>query len=322
MDNHNQNIQNNQTDLVAIPQATMDQFYKLPNGNDVASLYNFLYYTANWQQTNQAKATMSYCTKHFKWGKERFHKAKTALIAMGLLENVQTRDEKGKVTGWYVRLSYKMKRKTLEERVYTPPVIQSDAEASRFLPSHQVAGRPTNAYSTVSINAYSNGSAATPKQKQEPAPSQLQPRPANNSFSKSQRELEPPGSQREGLTKRLADAPPKKNRFSYLTQQEIYDIARDTWSVPSRVKECEKQFFMKLHEGTIYKVKDTVAGVKKFLEYSKKWEMQRPEWERRDDLFDSGDKRLFVQAAIDDANPINIRKRQDLMAWVQSSGML
>lgn len=155
----------NQLEIVAIPQATMDQLLKLKNNAAVVALYSFIYYTANWQNTNQPRATASFCMKKLGWGNRKYQAAKSALVGLGLIENVQYRNEKGLVTKWYVRVSKKLKRKTLEEKIYTPPVIQSDIEASRYVKIHPVDNNTTNAYSNNRLNAYNNNTSHNKEEK-------------------------------------------------------------------------------------------------------------------------------------------------------------
>ena len=88
-----------------LSKALLDQFLSKENPDDLISLYCFYYYTAKWQKTNQPKATDSFCMSGLHWGYEKFKKAKSKLIEMGLIEKIQSR-EKGMITAWYVKVNF------------------------------------------------------------------------------------------------------------------------------------------------------------------------------------------------------------------------
>jgi hypothetical protein len=85
---------------------TFETFLKEDNPTDLIALYDFYYYTAKWQKTNRPKASDSYCMKALKWGNRRLTKTKKRLIELKLIEQVNTKDKKGKVNGWYIKLNY------------------------------------------------------------------------------------------------------------------------------------------------------------------------------------------------------------------------
>jgi hypothetical protein len=76
------------------------------SGTDALTLYVFYYHTAKWQETNQPKATPSYCMKGLGWGKARFLSADKILRDLNLVEKIAVKDKKNRIIGWYVRLNY------------------------------------------------------------------------------------------------------------------------------------------------------------------------------------------------------------------------
>lgn len=71
---------------------------------DLCSLWMFFAYTCRWQKTNQARASISYVCKGTHWGEAKVQRLKNRLVELGLIQNVQKRDEEGKVSGWYVKV--------------------------------------------------------------------------------------------------------------------------------------------------------------------------------------------------------------------------
>ena len=92
-------------DLLIINKITIDKLYSLENCADCVSLYIFYYKTAKWQKTNIIKASDDYVKKSLKWGIDKIRKTKQTLKENGLINIVQRR-ENGKISGWYIELSY------------------------------------------------------------------------------------------------------------------------------------------------------------------------------------------------------------------------
>lgn len=130
-----------ENELVILSKATIDRILELKEVNipDVIALYTFYYYTAKWQKTNQPKSTTGYTAKGLNITEERVVKAKKALIDLGLIENIRNVDEKGKVTGWYIKINYIFWNKIANtEENHTPlfsgvcdsnPVVKADPNA-------------------------------------------------------------------------------------------------------------------------------------------------------------------------------------------------
>jgi hypothetical protein len=88
---------------------TYERLLKEREGMELCSLWMFFAYTARWQHTNQARASIAYVCRGTKWCEAKVQRLKNRLIEMGLLENVRNRDEKGAVSGWFVRVRHLVK---------------------------------------------------------------------------------------------------------------------------------------------------------------------------------------------------------------------
>ena len=104
-------------DLVILNKNTVDTLYKLDNCADCIALYIFYYKTAKWQKTNQIKATDDYVRKSLKWSKEKTIKTKKTLKENGLIDIIQKK-QNGKITGWYVKISYVISKRNIEDVKY------------------------------------------------------------------------------------------------------------------------------------------------------------------------------------------------------------
>lgn len=101
-------------ELVIIPKETIDKLFKLENPSDCIALYMLYYKTAKWQKTNQPKATDSYVAKCLCWGTSKIRNTKQILKECGLIDVVQNRVN-GKIQGWYVRVSYLVSEKKIDD---------------------------------------------------------------------------------------------------------------------------------------------------------------------------------------------------------------
>ena len=91
--------------LLIINKITIDKLYSLENCADCVALYIFYYKVAKWQKTNVIKASDDYVKKSLKWGIDKIRKTKQTLKENGLINIVQRR-ENGKISGWYIEVSY------------------------------------------------------------------------------------------------------------------------------------------------------------------------------------------------------------------------
>jgi len=99
---------------ISIPKATIDKIREIDiTGIDgVIGLYCFYYYTAVWQNTYQPYCTTRYTAKALKISEAKVRKNKKVLSQIGLIEDVSTRNNKGKITGNYIKVRYYQKGRT------------------------------------------------------------------------------------------------------------------------------------------------------------------------------------------------------------------
>jgi hypothetical protein len=115
---------------------------------DAMWLYLHYHYTGRLQKTNQPMALDSYCKKGLRWGQKRFSDAKRKLTELKWIEPKLSRDERGRITGHYIRLKYIVKDSTLQ-KVF--PQIEEDTSSST---ETHIMGSSTNGYQNT--NALSN----------------------------------------------------------------------------------------------------------------------------------------------------------------------
>ena len=141
-------IENN---IMILSKPTMDLFLKQKKPSDLISLYMFYYYTAKWQKTNQPKATTSYAAKGLKWSKDKIRRIKKKLIDLHLIEDIKSRDENNKITGWYIKLRYLWGENATND-VIENSHPQGFPEGGK---SQRVENEGTNALSVNNLNALS-----------------------------------------------------------------------------------------------------------------------------------------------------------------------
>ena len=100
---------------VVISKLFYDLFLKKKNAFGPIALYNFYYYTAIWQETNQPHATISYAAEGLGTTEARIRKWKKQLIAKGLIEEIIERNEKHQITNHFIKVIYYSKKATLIE---------------------------------------------------------------------------------------------------------------------------------------------------------------------------------------------------------------
>lgn len=126
---------------VIIPKATYDLLLKQNEPLGLIALYNFYYYTAVWQKTNQPKAVTSYAAKGLKISSERIRRYKKTLIKLGLIKNKVTKNDKGRIIGHYIKVKY---------YAFHPTGKPEGGKNQR------VVNQKGNTYSNNRRNAYSN----------------------------------------------------------------------------------------------------------------------------------------------------------------------
>ncbi len=144
-----------ENELIIITKQTFDAFLRSDFPADLIALYNFYYYTAKWQETNQPKCTTGYTAEGLKWSEAKVRRAKKELMQLGLVEDVQQKVN-GKVTGCFIKLNYILKQETVH---HTNDFSQGGNESNHpyDFPQggnvHRVENLQTNALSPNNINA-------------------------------------------------------------------------------------------------------------------------------------------------------------------------
>ena len=132
-------------DLVILNKNTVDTLYKLDNCADCIALYIFYYKTAKWQKTNQIKANDVYVGKCLNWGSKKIRETKKVLKENGLIDIIQKR-ENGKISGWYIRISYVISKKRSED-------IKIIVDSNNA-PNQQVASSTSSFQETNALKEY------------------------------------------------------------------------------------------------------------------------------------------------------------------------
>lgn len=101
-------------ELLILNKFTIETLFSLDNCADCIALYVFYYKTAKWQKTDTIKASDTYVKKSLKWGNSKIQKTKQTLKENGLIDIVQRRKD-GKICGWYIRISYLVAQRKMDE---------------------------------------------------------------------------------------------------------------------------------------------------------------------------------------------------------------
>lgn len=142
------NLEHNliEDNIIILSKQTLDEMLKKNKPSDLIGLYCFYYYTAKWQRTNIIKCSTGYVMKGLNWSKEKTIESKKELKEMGFIDDKKTKNEKGQITGWYIKINYIWKKETIKNQKVASP-------EGGF--SHPVANPDTNALSANSLNALS-----------------------------------------------------------------------------------------------------------------------------------------------------------------------
>lgn len=146
-----------ENELIIITKQTFDAFLRSDFPADLIALYNFYYYTAKWQETNQPKCTTGYTAEGLKWSEAKVRRAKKELMRLGLVEDVQQKVN-GKVTGCFIKLNYILKQETIHHTNDFPQGGNESNHPYDFPQGgnvHRVENLQTNALSPNNINALS-----------------------------------------------------------------------------------------------------------------------------------------------------------------------
>jgi hypothetical protein len=109
---------------LVIGSSLIHDLLQFENPLDLIGLYNFYYYTAKYQKTNQPRATDTFCQNGLKIGKERFFKAKKTLLELGLIEKIQPKNEKGFFNKTYLKVNFIWGKATMEAKFIRTPVYR------------------------------------------------------------------------------------------------------------------------------------------------------------------------------------------------------
>lgn len=147
-------------DLIINTKQTFNLFLKQEHSSDLIALYDFYYYTAKWQKTNQPKATIHYVMKGLKWGEQKVRNRKQQLVKLGLIKDVRKINNENKYLGWYIKINYIWGANTILNRVKTTLLennrVETTLPKTTLLEKNTVVSKPTNALSDNNINALSN----------------------------------------------------------------------------------------------------------------------------------------------------------------------
>jgi len=135
--------------IIILSKQTIDAMLKQEHPSDLIGLYAFYYYTAKWQKTNIIKCSTGYVAKGLNWTKEKVIGSKKGLSQLGLIENEKTKNEKGQITGWYIKLNYLWKKETIRKEIINNQRVASPEGGL----DHRVENPDTNALSANSLNA-------------------------------------------------------------------------------------------------------------------------------------------------------------------------
>ena len=147
-----------ENELIIITKQTFDTFLCSEFPADLIALYNFYYYTAKWQETNQPKCTTGYTAGGLKWSEAKVRRAKKELMRLGLVEDVQQKVN-GKVTGCFIKLNYILKQETINHPYDFSQGGKEENHPYDFSQGgviHRVENLQTNALSSNNINALSS----------------------------------------------------------------------------------------------------------------------------------------------------------------------
>ena len=148
-----QNFLENQ--IIILTKQTLDVFLQQKNPMELIGVYSFYYYTAKWQKTNQIKCTTGYVAKGLSIGEAKVRAVKKQLIDLGLIEDVQSKDENNRITGHYIKINYVFKKETLDK--LEPPLQNSTGwNEPQGGNNHSVENEETNALSSNNLNALSS----------------------------------------------------------------------------------------------------------------------------------------------------------------------
>jgi hypothetical protein len=90
----------------------------------VLGLYAFYYYTAIWQQTDKPRCTTAFAAKALRVGSSAIKSLKVELKNLGLVEDLQSKDSHGKITGHFLQVNFYEKKPEVGKTTrWKPPPV-------------------------------------------------------------------------------------------------------------------------------------------------------------------------------------------------------
>lgn len=121
---------NTNEEPIVLSKALIDTLLRFQNPSDLIALYNFYYYTAKWQQTNQPKAVTAYVAKALHWSNRKVRKTKQKLVKLGLVNDVIRRTENNsRIAEHYIKINFLWKN-TIPTKYYTVVMDPTNALSS------------------------------------------------------------------------------------------------------------------------------------------------------------------------------------------------
>jgi hypothetical protein len=145
---------------IVLSKYLMDTLLGQPNSGNLIALYCFYYYTAKWQKTNTPKATIEYVANGLGIGVHSVHKYKNQLMELNLIENISTKNEKGAITGHFIKVNFLWNRETVrnldvkEENNPKNGTISHTVGKPILRETHTVENSQSNALSTNKESIY------------------------------------------------------------------------------------------------------------------------------------------------------------------------
>lgn len=90
--------------LILSPSGLHELFKDTQHPVDCLGLYVYYCYKAELQNTNIISAITSTTAKDFKWSPERVRRTKKILINLDLIEDIISKNERGKINGHFIKL--------------------------------------------------------------------------------------------------------------------------------------------------------------------------------------------------------------------------
>jgi hypothetical protein len=91
---------------VVVTAETLQILSKQNKYPELLALYMAYVEITTWQANNSVKATTDFMSKRLKWSDKKIQSLKKTLINLTLIEDVVRKDDKGKITGYYILVKH------------------------------------------------------------------------------------------------------------------------------------------------------------------------------------------------------------------------